>query len=94
MAAAADTLKVRCLERDPRLTLCVFSSEGQPRFATVEGRGVIERENLQEPTRRVLASTVPRGHSPAVIEAWLMRPETLVVRVEATRVWGVLRPSA
>ena len=94
VAAEADSLKVRCLEQDPRLALCVFGGEAQPRFATVEGRGVIERQNLEEAKKRVLSNTVPSGHSASVIETWLMRRETLVVRVRATRVWGVLTPAA
>jgi hypothetical protein len=90
VGADENTRKVRCLEHDPRVTLCVFGDEAQPQFATLEGEGAIEREGLARAKRLVLSKTVPRGHAPLQIETWLNRPETLIVRVRATRVWGML----
>jgi hypothetical protein len=94
VAADAGSLKVRCIENDRRLTLCVFGTEAPPRFATIEGRGRVERQHLEGPKQRVLRDALPQGNAASVIEAWLTRPQTLVVRVRATRVWGVLTPAA
>jgi len=93
VAADRGSLKLRCLERDPSVTLCIVSDDPHPRFATVEGRGAVERERLEQARARLLADTLPPGHSASKLEAWLMRPATLVLRVRAVRVWGELRPA-
>ena len=94
VAADETSLKVRCLKSDARLTLCVFSDDPQPRFATIEGRGAVQRQGIDEAKKRVLSDTVPRGHAASQIETWLERPATLILRVQAARVWGELSPSA
>jgi hypothetical protein len=88
------SIKVRCVENDPRVTLCVFSDDAHPRFATIEGRGTVERRGLEQAKKKVLSNTIPRGHTGARIEAWLRRRTTLILRVRATRVWGELNPTA
>lgn len=94
VAAGEASIKVRCVENDPRVTLCVFSDDAHPRFATIEGRGTVERRGLEQAKKKVLSNTIPRGHTGARIEAWLRRRTTLILRVRATRVWGELNPTA
>lgn len=94
VAANEVSLKVRCLENDPRVTLCVFSDDSHPRFATVEGRGAVERQRLDEAKTRVLSNTVPRGSVASAIRTWLRQPTTLIIRIRAARVSGLLNPVA
>lgn len=94
IAAGSKSLKVRCIDRDPRVTVCVFGTEAPPRFATIEGRGRVQRRHLQESKQRILRDAVPRGKAASTIETWILHPETVVLRVRATHVWGVLTPAS
>ena len=94
IAASESSLKIRCVERNPRVTLCIFGDEAQPRFATIEGTATVHRNELDEPKRRILANTVPRGFPPSEIQPWLNGPACVVVRVRANRVSGVVDRAA
>jgi PPOX class probable F420-dependent enzyme len=94
IAASESSLKIRCLERNPRVTLCIFGDEAQPRFATIEGTATLHRNGLEQPKRRILANTVPQGVPASEIEGWLNEPTCVVVRVQVSRVSGVVDPAA
>ncbi len=88
------TLKGRTLERDPRVTVCVFDDAQHPSFVTLEGTCEIQRgEALKEDTEKVFANIAPTGfRPPADVDAWLRDQERVILRVRPQRVSGVLVP--
>ena len=66
------TLKVRTLERDPRVTVCVFDEAQHPSFVTLEGTVEIQRADLKDATQKVFANLAPTGFRPPDnVDAWL-----------------------
>ena len=85
------TLKRRTLDRDPRVTVCVFDIEAHPSFATIEGTAVVQTDELAESTRRVFANLQSIGmREPKDLEKWLRDQERVILRVRAERVSGAL----
>ncbi len=87
------TFKVRTLERDPRVTVCVFDEAQHPSFVTLEGTVEIQREDLKDSTQKVFANLAPTGfRPPADLDTWLRDQERVILRVRPQRVSGVLVP--
>jgi PPOX class probable F420-dependent enzyme len=85
-------LKVRTLARDPRVALCIISNAEPFSYVTVEGRAVIERDSLLEPTRAVFANIAGTGYrEPENLAGWIIEQQRVILRVHPDRVHGVIR---
>ncbi len=92
VSTTAPTLKVRTLERDPRVTVTVFNDAAPFNFVTVEGRAEIEREGLEGATHLVFENIKGSGFTePGDLPAWLEAQKRVIVRIYAKRVSGVIR---
>lgn len=86
------TLKRKCLERDPRVTICMTTNAEPFNFVTVEGRAEIQTEDIVEPTRAVFAAIADTGFKePDDFEGWLEKQKRVVIRIQPERVSGVIR---
>ncbi len=86
------TFKRTCLDRDPRVTICVTTNQEPFNFVTVEGRAEIQTEDIVEPTRKVFAAIADTGFKePDDFEGWLEKQKRVVIRIQAERVSGVIR---
>ena len=93
ISTQAHRLKVRTIERDPRVAVTVISNAEPFNFVTVEGTAEIQREEIIEPTRRVFANLAATGYrEPGDLERWLKEQGRVIIRVTPTRVSGVIRP--
>ena len=87
------TFKVRTLEQDPRVSVCVFDEAQHPSFVTLEGTVEIQREDLKDATQKVFANLASTGfRPPADLDTWLRDQERVILRVRPQRVSGVLVP--
>lgn len=92
ISTQAHRLKVKTLEHDRRITVCVISNREPFNFVTVEGTCEIQRENIGEATRTVFRNLAPTGYQePADIEQWMREQHRVILRVTPTRVSGVIR---
>lgn len=91
-STTSDRLKAKTLAADPRIAITVLD-EGAPfRFATVEGRATIERENLVENhvfINRAMRND-PAWQAPEGMLERLQGEGRVVVRVHPERVSGVV----
>ena len=86
------TFKRRAIARDARVSLCAFSDAAPFNFVAVEGRAVIETEQLEAATRAVFANIEGSGFTqPADLPAWLRSQARVIIRIHPTRVSGVIR---
>lgn len=86
------TLKRTCLDRDPRVTICMMANAEPFNFVTVEGRAEIQTEDIVEPTRAVFAAIADTGFKePDDFEGWLEKQKRVVLRIQPERVSGVIR---
>ncbi len=92
VSTTAPTLKVRTLERDPRVTITVFNDAAPFNFVTIEGRAEIEREALEHATHLVFENIKGSGFTePEDLPAWLETQRRVIVRIHPERVSGVIR---
>ena len=92
ISTQAHRLKVKTLEHDPRITVCVISN-GEPfNYVTVEGRAEIERADIGRATRLVFASLAAIGYpQPPDLDQWMREQHRVILRVHPGRVSGVIR---
>ncbi|MBI3954156.1 MAG: PPOX class F420-dependent oxidoreductase [Chloroflexi bacterium] len=88
------TLKLRNLQRDPRLTVMVHAEPNGDRYVVLRGRATIHREDVQGWRRRIWGRYVGRK----TIEKWLpqlSRPDQpmAVVRMVPEKVVGLDLPT-
>jgi PPOX class probable F420-dependent enzyme len=92
ISTQAHRLKVKTLENDPRITVCVISNREPFNFVTVEGSCEIQREKIGDATRTVFRNLAPTGYKePEDIEQWMKEQHRVILRVTPTRVSGVIR---
>ena len=86
------TFKRRAIARDARVNLCAFTDQAPFNFVAVEGRAVIETEQLEPATRAVFANIEGSGFAlPDDLPRWLRAQARVIIRVHPTRVSGVIR---
>lgn len=86
------TFKRACLERDPRLNLCVISNREPFNFVSMEGRCRILTEDLETDTQLVFDNIAGTGYPPPEdMSAWLVQQQRVILEFEAERVHGVIR---
>lgn len=92
VSTTAPTLKVRTLERDPRVTVTVFNDAAPFNFVAIEGRAEIERERLEAATHLVFENIKGSGFTePEDLPAWLEAQRRVILRIRPERVSGVIR---
>ena len=61
-------------------------------YVSIEGRAIIEQEELVRTTRLVFANIEGTGYGePEDLEAWLRDDERVILRIIPERVFGVIR---
>ena len=85
-----ETVKVKTLERDTRVTLCIQGDPPHPGFVTIEGVAVIEYTDLAQQTLRILELVSDLMPLPDDIDHWLESQGRVLIRVKADRVYGML----
>lgn len=86
------TFKRRSLDRDARLSLCIFSNAEPFNFVTVEGTAQIETDNLEASTRAVFKNIEGTGYAlPDDLPSWLASQQRVIIRITPERVYGVIR---
>ena len=86
------TFKRRAIARDARVNLCAFTDQAPFNFVAVEGRAVIETEQLEPATRAVFANIEGSGFAlPDDLPGWLRAQARVIIRIQPTRVSGVIR---
>lgn len=92
MSVTNDKLKVRTIEADPRVTVCVISNAEPFNYVTIEGRAEIQRDGVRATTEQVFASLKPTGfQEPDDLDAWIEEQGRVIIRVRPVRVHGVIR---
>ena len=92
ISTTAPTLKVRTLERDDRITLCIINNQELFNFVTVEGTASIERTNHTESTKNLFENIEEVGYTlPPQLEQWLEENKRVILRITPERVSGVIR---
>ena len=86
------TFKRRAIARDARVNLCAFTDAAPFNFVAVEGRAVIETDDLEPATRAVFANIAGSGFTlPEDLPGWLRSQARVIIRIHPTRVSGVIR---
>ena len=86
------TFKCKTLERDSRLNLCIVTNEEPFNFVSIEGVVTIEKQDLVRNTRLVFENIQNTGYEePEDLEGWLESQQRVILRINPTRVYGVIR---
>tara|TARA_B100000470_G_C19754980_1_gene375588 strand:+ start:695 stop:1102 length:408 start_codon:yes stop_codon:yes gene_type:complete len=92
ISTTAPTLKVKTLEKDPRITLCIINNEELFNFVTIEGTTTIERSDIVESTQNLFTNIEEAGYTePPELEQWLEQNKRVILRIHPGRVSGVIR---
>lgn len=92
MSVTEDRLKVRTIDRDARVTVCVISNAEPFNYVTVEGDASIQRGDVRAATDLVFDALRPTGYAvPDDIDAWIREQGRVIIRVRPRRVHGVIR---
>ncbi len=86
------TFKVQCISHNSMVNLCAFNNAEPFNYVSIEGRAIIEQEELVRTTRLVFANIEGTGYGePEDLEAWLRDDERVILRIIPERVFGVIR---
>ncbi len=86
------TFKRSTLERDSRVNLCIINNTEPFNFVSIEGKAIIESEDLVRNTRLVFNNIESTGFKePTDLENWLEVQQRVILRITADRVYGVIR---
>ena len=86
------TFKRKTLERDERCNLCIINNEEPFNFVSIEGTASIESDDLVRTTRLVFKNIENTGYQePEDFEGWLESQQRVILRIKASRVYGVIR---
>ena len=78
--------------KDCRANLCIVPNEEPFNFVSIEGDVTIEKENLMRNTRLVFNNIRNTGFDePEDFEGWLESQQRVILRIQPTRVYGVIR---
>jgi len=86
------TFKRKSLETDDHATLCIITNQEPFNFVSVEGSMVIETTELVDNTRLVFRNIADTDYQePEDLEQWLISQERVILRLNPSRVYGVIR---
>ncbi|MCP5180027.1 MAG: TIGR03618 family F420-dependent PPOX class oxidoreductase [Pseudomonadales bacterium] len=92
ISTPGDRFKVRCIERNPAVNLCIISNAEPFNFVAVEGVATIQRENLVPPTQAVFDAIAGTGYkTPDDLAGWIAREGRVILRIRPERVTAVIR---
>jgi hypothetical protein len=92
ISTTRERLKVKTLENDPRITVCVINNAEPFNYVSVEGTCEIQRKEILEPTKVVFANLAKVGYpEPPDLPKWIADQGRVILRVTPTRVSGVIR---
>lgn len=92
VSTPGETFKRKSLERDAHATLCIITNQEPFNFVSVEGPMSIESANLVETTRLVFQNIADTDYQePEDLEGWLVAQKRVILRLEPSRVYGVIR---
>ncbi|MGE3541970.1 MAG: TIGR03618 family F420-dependent PPOX class oxidoreductase [Candidatus Tectimicrobiota bacterium] len=73
-----DRLKYRHLQRDPRLSVCIYDPPAAAHYVVITGRATCETQDIWEEARRIIARYVAPEHVEAYVARWHTEPRVLV----------------
>jgi len=92
VSTPGDRFKVKSIERNPAVNLCILSN-GEPfNFVAIEGTAYIQRDDLVAPTRAVFEAIRGTGYKePEDLAAWIRKEGRVILRIAPERVSAVIR---
>ncbi len=92
VSTPGDRFKVTSIAADDRVNLCIISNAEPFNFVAIEGKAIIQRDNLVPATKAVFDAIQGTGYSqPADLAAWIAREKRVVLRIVPVRVSAVIR---
>jgi PPOX class probable F420-dependent enzyme len=92
ISVTEDRLKVRTIDRDPRVSVCVISNHEPFNYVTIEGNATIERENVRPATELVMNSLEAINYpQPPDLDEWIRQQRRVIIRVQPGQVHSVIR---
>ncbi len=86
------TYKRRSVEQDERVNLCIISNAEPFNFVAIEGRASVTTGELDRQTRLVFANIEGTGFTlPEDLPAWLEAQQRVIIEIEPTRCYSVIR---
>ncbi len=73
-----DRLKYRHLQRDPRLSVCIYDPPIASNYVVLTGQATCRTEAIWEDARRIIARYVAPEHVDAYVARWQTEPRVLV----------------
>ena len=92
VSTPGQTFKARSLKQNPQANLCIISNAEPFNFVTVAGRATVSTDDLVASTKAVFANIADTGYQePEDLDGWLEAQKRVIIRLEAERVYGVIR---
>ena len=86
------TFKVKSIDRNPMVNLCVFNNAEPFNYVSIEGMAEIETSQLVRATRLVFQNIEGTGYEePDDLEGWLKVDNRVILRIRPQRVFGMIR---
>lgn len=92
VSTTRDRFRVKCIERNPLVNLCVISNSEPFNFVSIEGEALIQTDNLLPATHAVFDAISDTGfRKPADLGGWIEKEGRIIIRIRPQRVAGVIR---
>ena len=92
VSTPGQTLKAKTIAENSQANLCIISNAEPFNFVTVAGRATVSKEDLVAATKAVFANIADTGYQePEDLDGWLESQQRVIIRLEAERVYGVIR---
>lgn len=92
VSTTRDRFRVKCIERDPQVNLCVISNSEPFNFVSIEGTATIQTTGLLPATHAVFHAIRDTGYrEPADLAGWIEQEGRIIIRIRPQRVAGVIR---
>lgn len=73
-----DRLKYRHLQRDPRVSICVYDPPAASNYVVITGNATCTTQDIWEDARRIIARYVAPEHVEGYVARWQTEPRVLV----------------
>jgi len=92
VSTPGQTFKRRSISSDNRVNLCTLSNAEPFNFVALEGQAEVVTQDIVAATLRVFAAIEGTGYeAPADLPRWLAEQDRVILRIQPTRVYGVIR---